>query len=110
MGKRPKTSESRSQDGEEYEEFIREVGTRVRAVRTKAGWTQYDLAERAGKNQSYIFEIENGSANPTLRMFALFADVLGVDARELMPEGTKSPPSSMAMDRLEALVQKWPAC
>lgn len=42
------------------------LARRVRAVRRERGWTQADLAKRAGMTQKQIADIERLAADPTL--------------------------------------------
>jgi transcriptional regulator with XRE-family HTH domain len=60
------------------------VGTRLRALRHKAGFTQEGLAERSGLSYKLIGEIERGCANPTLATLGRLAGALAVDIVELV--------------------------
>jgi transcriptional regulator with XRE-family HTH domain len=85
MGKQPKVIEEDSQD---YQDVIRAVGVRIREARQKAGLSQAQLGAKASLPQSYIFEIETGGTNITLRTLARLADVLQTSLRDCMPEDT----------------------
>ena len=43
--------------------FREAVGTRIRTLREKKGWTQYQLEDEAGVNTSDLSFIENGRQN-----------------------------------------------
>lgn len=60
-------------------------GERVRARRKALGWSQELLAEKAGLDRTYIGRCENGKQNATLKTIYSLAEVLGVEATELMP-------------------------
>ena len=54
------------------------LGTRIRELRHKRGWSQEYLAELAGIHRTYMWGIERGVRNPSLRHLAHIADALGV--------------------------------
>ena len=58
----------------------------VRRLREERGWTQDQMAERAGMNGSYLGFIERGENVPTLTVILLLADTLGVDPGDLIRE------------------------
>ena len=61
----------------------RQVGEAIRAARTSAGMTQYELARAAKITQPALSNLENGHANPTLGLLDDIASALGkkVDVR-----------------------------
>lgn len=60
-------------------------GERVREHRKALGWSQELLAEKAGLDRTYIGRCENGRQNATLKTIYSLAEVLGVEATELLP-------------------------
>lgn len=60
------------------------LGVNVYKLRTDAGWTQEELARRAGLRQPRIAEIERGDANPRLETLARVARALGVEVADLL--------------------------
>jgi len=71
--------------GSEHEALIRAVSDRIRELRKIQGLTQGQLAAKAGLKQSYLFEVEAGKTNPTLRTLDRIARALEVSARDLLP-------------------------
>jgi transcriptional regulator with XRE-family HTH domain len=66
------------------EEVLRQLGQRVRSVRTGAGLTQEDLAERTGLHRTYIGDIERGERNvSTVNLYKL-SRALGMALSELL--------------------------
>lgn len=63
---------------------LRQLGRRIRALRTKKGLSQEKLAERAGLNGKYIGEVERGTANISIQNIDKLAHVLGVPLLELL--------------------------
>ena len=61
------------------------VGTRIRELRRKRGWSQEQLGARIGFSQSKISKIENGDWD-SLSDLRLIAKVLGVPIHELVRE------------------------
>lgn len=60
-------------------------GERVRARRKELGWSQETLAEKAGLDRTYIGRCESGKQNATLKTIYSLAEVLGVEATDLLP-------------------------
>ena len=64
-------------------------GQRVRQLRLKKGWSQEQLAEKAGRHWTYIGGIERGERNVTLAVVSDIARALGVDIRALFTKGAE---------------------
>jgi transcriptional regulator with XRE-family HTH domain len=62
------------------------LGKRVRALRTARGWSQERLAEEAGMHRTYMWGIEQGTRNPSLRHLARLSDALGVPLHSIFEE------------------------
>ncbi len=60
-----------------------DVGTKIRSLRKKRGWSQEELAEKAGYHWTYIGGLERGERNATLKVIANIAKALGVAEKEL---------------------------
>jgi len=54
------------------------VGGRIKAIRSRKGVTQDQLAELAGLNRVHLYRIENGRQSMTLRTLKIIADALDV--------------------------------
>jgi transcriptional regulator with XRE-family HTH domain len=61
----------------------RSLGTRIREMRHERGWSQEHLAERASVHRTYMWGIERGVRNPSVRHLAQIAHALGVSIAEL---------------------------
>jgi transcriptional regulator with XRE-family HTH domain len=61
------------------------VGQRVRALRTKRGWSQEELGFECGLHRNYIGGIERGERNVAVVNLARLAKALGVRPRDLLP-------------------------
>ncbi len=55
------------------------LGIAIADARRAAGFTQEELARRAGKKQADVSKIENGKNEPTLQTLANFARILRID-------------------------------
>lgn len=78
-----------------------ELGQRLRRVRLSRGWTQEELAERAGIGLSSVKNLE-GQGKTTLVRFLQVASVLGViDACMDLFEGNRVAESLEAASRAE---------
>lgn len=60
------------------------VGRNVRRVRTQAGLTQEQFAEKSGFSQQYLSDLERGRRNPTVVTLYELAQALGVSHLELL--------------------------
>jgi len=63
---------------------VQKFGMKLRKIRKAKGVTQEKLAEKAGMDFSYLNLIEGGKRNPTLKIIAKIARVLGIRLDELM--------------------------
>jgi transcriptional regulator with XRE-family HTH domain len=63
----------------------RRIRTRLRAARELRGYTQKELATRAGLSASYLATLERGDNEPTLPKARRLAAALDVTVDELWP-------------------------
>lgn len=92
------------------------MGSRVRERRLARGFTQEQLAERAGLSYKFVGEVERGLGNPTLVTLASLADALGIDPGDLVrittdaEVGTVSPADYAtvrdALDSIETIFKR----
>ena len=67
----------------------------VIALRLARGWSQAELAERAGTKQANISRLESGLANPSVKFLHKLASALGETLTiQLHPASTLSPAAS----------------
>jgi transcriptional regulator with XRE-family HTH domain len=62
-------------------------GERVRLLRRRRGWTQRELAERAGVTHTTIVRLERGGSDPNISTIRKVAEALGVSPAEVLGEG-----------------------
>ena len=70
-----------------------QVGDLVRHWRKVRGWTQDDLAEKAGRSVELVNRIERGGVAPSFDTLEIFAKVLEVDVRDFFGVGDHAVPS-----------------
>lgn len=58
----------------------------MRELRTEAGLSQVEFAERCGFYQTYLSRVENGRANPTLNAMEVIANGLGLSVFDLFDQ------------------------
>ena len=68
------------------EVVVRALGRRIRQLRTDKGWSQEHLADEAGMHRTYMWGIEQGIRNPSVRHLVRVADALGVAITTLFDE------------------------
>ncbi len=66
-------------------ELAKAVGQKLRQQRKAAGISQEKLANLAKVDSSYVGRIERGEVNLTLDMLYKLAEVIGCDAKTLLP-------------------------
>lgn len=57
---------------------------KIRELRTKKGWSVYDLAEKIGKTPGYISKIEARGEIPSPEMIIKLAELLGAKPEDLI--------------------------
>lgn len=67
----------------------RKVNTKLKAARVLRGLRQSDLAEKLGRSQSWVCELERGLIEPSDLDVALICRVLRVKPECLFPEESK---------------------
>ena len=60
---------------------------RLRNIRKERGWTQKQLAEKAGIAREVVARIETGASQPTLSTLLKIAAALGVPITDLIEKG-----------------------
>ncbi len=64
-------------------------GSRLRAVREKAGISQEKLAELANLHRTYVSTVERGKRNISIVNIERLAIALGVTMKDLMPDAER---------------------
>ena len=65
------------------EAVAKNLGKRIRQLRTDKGWSQEYLADEAAMHRTYLWGIEQGVRNPSIRHLTQLADALGVTVASL---------------------------
>lgn len=68
------------------EDIYKTLGERVRAYRSRLGWSQEELGERAGLHASYIGQIERGTKKISLATLQKLALALKADMASLLDQ------------------------
>jgi transcriptional regulator with XRE-family HTH domain len=70
----------------------RTVAGNLRRIRRERGWTQEELAHRAGLDRNYVGMLERRENAATVDTLERLAEALGIDATELLrtddPDGS----------------------
>jgi transcriptional regulator with XRE-family HTH domain len=65
-------------------------GGELRKAREAVGWTQEELASKAGVHRTYVSLLERDKKSPTLSMLLRLCQALGVSASELVARVEKA--------------------
>jgi XRE family aerobic/anaerobic benzoate catabolism transcriptional regulator len=79
------------------------LGQRLRAARTERGWTQRELAGRAGLSSRFIAQVEAGQGNIALTRLATLSRALGLRLDQLVGGLEGSPPTECGVIALLGL-------
>jgi len=73
------------------DKLLATVGTRVRAMRDRLGWSRRELSQRCGVSERFLAQLEAGDGNISLVRFAEVAAALGSTPAELLADATPRP-------------------
>ena len=73
------------------QDFLRELGGRLRRRREEQNLTQAQLGERCGLHRTFIGSVERGERNVAILNLRAIARVLRVGLEELLAEGDEGP-------------------
>ncbi|MBN1384498.1 MAG: helix-turn-helix transcriptional regulator [Elusimicrobia bacterium] len=65
------------------DELYTAIGKKVREIRKRRGLTLEELAEKIGRNWSFLSQIERGKGIPSLETLFLICDVLEISIADL---------------------------
>ena len=66
------------------QDIQKQIGSTIRALRRKKGWSQDIFADRSGLNRAHVGEVERGESNVTIQTLKIIADTLGVRITDLV--------------------------
>ena len=66
------------------QDIQKQIGTAVRKLRLKRGWSQDVFGDKSGLNRAHVGEIERGESNVTIQTLKIIADTLGVRISDLV--------------------------
>jgi methanogenic corrinoid protein MtbC1/DNA-binding XRE family transcriptional regulator len=68
------------------EEYLEQLGRRVRRFRKGRGWSQQELGDRSNLDRAYINILEGGRQNPSIRSVKAIADALGISLADMIKD------------------------
>lgn len=63
----------------------KQLGKRIKELRLKAGFSQEELAAKAGLHRTYMSDIERGERNVSVENIEKIAKALSVKSSDLLP-------------------------
>jgi len=61
----------------------KQLGMRIKYLRSLKKWSQEDLALEAGVNKNYLSDLERGERNPTIKVLEKIARAFGMTLEQL---------------------------
>src|SRR5215813_2911253 len=83
-GRRASTMDMRQTDDQE---FLAELGRRVRHMRALRGMSRKVLARVSGISERYIAQLESGEGNVSIKLLRRVAAAMGVRVEDLIVDG-----------------------
>jgi transcriptional regulator with XRE-family HTH domain len=103
MAKPTKNQES-STAVEDPDDITRIIARRLRELREKSGLSQTLVAERSGIKQTYIYELEYGTSNPTVKTLHKLAQAMNIDIRDVFPGSPLAGPTGGDLRELHRML------
>lgn len=88
--------------------IAKQVGERLRSYRNQNGWSQEELAERAGLHPTYIGQLERGEKNATLDSISKVAVALNISLSQLFENISLSPNPTNIPSQCYSIIQQQP--
>lgn len=63
----------------------RQLGKKIKELRLKAGYSQEELAAKAGLHRTYMSDVERGERNVSVENIEKIVKALGVKSSDLLP-------------------------
>jgi transcriptional regulator with XRE-family HTH domain len=74
----------RSNDVEVTADTRKRFGAKLRALRTRRGWSQVEMADLLAMNRGYLSELETGKRDPSLTILKNLADGFSITLSKLL--------------------------
>ena len=88
--------------------IAKQIGERLRAYRNQKGWSQEELAERAGFHPTYIGQLERGEKNATIESISRVSVALGIPLSVLFENLSVRPVQDGIPSKCYEIIQKQP--
>ncbi|MCW5964009.1 MAG: helix-turn-helix domain-containing protein, partial [Bryobacterales bacterium] len=84
-----------------------DVGARVHSIREARGISVRTLAARAGFSPSFVSQVENGQASPSIASLHKIADALGISLADFFAGGTQRSSALVRASNRPPLESDW---
>jgi transcriptional regulator with XRE-family HTH domain len=81
-----------------------DLGRQILDLRLARGWTQKELAARAGTKQANISRLENGLLNPSVDMLQRVAEALGAELTVTLEQSPQSTPLAQSISLADGAI------
>src|SRR5579862_9024189 len=89
-----------SDETDPEEDFLQQLGQRVRNMRALRGMSRKVLARVSGISERYIAQLESGKGNVSIVLLRRVSNAMGAHLEDLIPSGEPSPDWSVIRDLL----------
>jgi XRE family transcriptional regulator, aerobic/anaerobic benzoate catabolism transcriptional regulator len=101
---RPPNSERPPRSDGAEDDFLRQLGERIREARARRGMTRKILARDSGVSERYLAQLETGHGNISIILLRQVAQAMGLPLAEIVREGPERPVElSLLIQTLERL-------
>ena len=85
-------------------EQLQYIIDRMKAIRTRNGFSQMDLSLRSNLSQSFIANLEKGKKQPSVLTLIRIADALNVNPQDFFPESISFNTKEQTKEKIRKLL------
>lgn len=87
--------------------MIKEIGSKVRVLRYKKGWSQENLAQKTGVSISVLSQIENGEIDLQYSLLRKIASIFELPVSALLSSENKTDVKNSDLEQLYSRIKQY---